>query len=139
MYDKVIEVEAETIETCPMNYKVNRKVWQILWDAIMTPVGFGNGGRHYNNDIFEHYPYSWDDHEGMVNGYHFHHKPSGLKIQWYKYPLRGANCNMDITDNQFVDILYDCFNSLQPVQGNVRIIYDTDKWWEIKQEQEDNE
>ena len=48
-----------------------------------------------------------------VNTYHFWHKPSDFKIYWYKYALRGAKCNMDITDEQFIDVLYDCLNSLE--------------------------
>lgn len=58
MCNKVIDVEAEFIEENYMPYDIDRKVWQILWDAIMIPYGFGNGGRKYDNDIFEHRPYS---------------------------------------------------------------------------------
>lgn len=135
MYDNVIEVEAEIVDDCQFKYHVNRKVWQILWDALMTPFGFGQGGRDYSNDIFEHHPYLWDNHEGMINNYHFYHIPSGLKIQWYKYPLRDANCNIDITDEQFVDVLYDCVNSLQDMMP-IRIIYDRDAWWDLNEETE---
>ena len=115
-----------------MEYHVNRKVWQVLWDAILGHLGFGsNNGTQFNNDIFECKSYCWfDDGDDIErNEYHFHHKPSGFKIQWYKYALRGAYCNINISDEQFVDILYDCFNSLQPISGNVKIIYDIDKWW----------
>ena len=135
MCNKVIDVEAELIEENYMPYDIDRKVWQILWDAIMTPYGFGNGGRKYDNDVFEHRPYSWNDDDGMINDYHFHHKPSGLKIQWYKYPLRGALCNMEITDNQFVDVLYDCVNSLQDMMP-IKIIHDREAWWDLDGESE---
>ena len=71
------------------------------------------------------------------NDYHFHHKPSGFKIYWYKYALRGAYCNMDITDSQFVDILYDCSNSLNEILPKVlKIIHDVDKWWNTEGEDE---
>lgn len=135
MCDKIIEVEAEKVEDSQMDYYVNRKVWQILWDAIMTPFGFGNGGRIYNNDTFEHHPYLWENDKEITNDYHFHHKPSGLKIQWYKYPLRGALCNMEITDNQFVDVLYDCINSLQDMMP-IKIIHDREAWWDLDGESE---
>ena len=37
-----------------MEYHVNRKVWQVLWDAILGHLGFGsNNGTQFNNDIFE--------------------------------------------------------------------------------------
>lgn len=115
-----------------MDYHVNRKVWQILWEATLGEKGFGYHGEYFTNNTFEYKPYRWDDWDDDVvqyNEYHFWHKPSGFKIQWYKYALRGAYCNMDITDSQFVDILRDCVNSLQPKEG-FRVIYDVDKWWE---------
>jgi hypothetical protein len=136
MSEKIIEVEAELVDNDVFSYHVNRKVWQILWDAIMTPFGFTNGGKDFSNDIFEHHPYSWDDSEGMINNCHFCHKPSGFKIQWYKYPLRGANCNMNITDSQFVDILYDCLNSLQ-TDKELKVYHDVDDWWSVNEEDKD--
>ena len=113
-----------------MEYHIDRKVWQILWDAIMTPKGFGWGDSDFSNDVFEFRAYRWDD---ETNDYHFHHKPSGFKIEWYKYPLRGAMCNIEITDSQFVDILNDCINSLQ-TNEKVRIFYEVDDWWLPKEE-----
>ena len=38
---------------------------------------------------------------------------------------------MDITDEQFIDVLYDCLNSL-PLNQNPRIIYDVDRWWDVE-------
>lgn len=96
----------------------------------MTPLGFGWGDGDFSNDIFEFRAYSWDD---KINDYHFYHKPSGFKIEWYKYPLRGANCNMNITDSQFVDILYDCVNSLEKGKS-FKVIHDIDDWWLPKEE-----
>lgn len=113
-----------------MDYHINRKVWQILWDALMTPHGFSWGDGDFSNEIFEFRAYSWDD---KINDYHFYHKPSGFKIEWYKYPLRGANCNMDITDSQFVDILYDCLNSLQ-TNKKIKVYHYVDDWWLPKEE-----
>ena len=121
-----------------MEYRVNRKVWQILWDYILGKCGFGlNDGRYFENDIFEYKSYCWfDDGDDIErNEYHFYHKPSGFKIQWYKYALRGAYCNMNITDSQFIDILYDCLNSLQ-IGSDIRFIHDVDKWWDTEEEDE---
>ena len=106
-----------------MEYKVNRKVWQVLWSAILPNFGYHDS--HFENDVFEIKPYRWDDEK---NDYHFYHKPSGFKIEWYKYALRGASCNIEITDEQFVDILYDCKNSLE--KGSVRFLQDVDRWWD---------
>ena len=103
---------------------VNRKVWQPIWEHIMPDFGYNDD--YFENDTFEIRPYHWDDED---NEYHFYHKPSGFKVEWYKYALRGAYCNMDITTEQFIDILYDCKNSLEEGR-NVRFIHHVDRWWE---------
>ena len=132
MSEKIIEVEAELVDNDVFSYHVNRKVWQILWDFIMSPYGFGWGGADFKNDTFEFRAYRWNDEH---NDYHFWHFPSGFKIEWYKYPMRGAYCNMEISDNQFVDILYDCINSIER-EKKPSIIHDIDKWWKPEVENE---
>ena len=109
-----------------MNYQVDRKVWQLIWDSIMTPYDFGWGGRDFENDTFQVKMYRWNDDDD--NDYHFWHKPTGFMIEWYKYPLRGAWCNRQISDNQFVDVLYDCINSIEK-EKTPRVIHDVDEWW----------
>ena len=42
----------------------------------------------------------------------FLHKPTGFEIQWYKYPLRDSYKNMNITLEQFREIISDCIESL---------------------------
>lgn len=115
-----------------INYDINRKVWQILWDYILGNLGLNKLPSKYINETFEYFPYSWEEEENI---YHFYHKPSGLKIYWYKYPLRDAKCNIEITDEQFVDVLYDCRNSLS-LNQNPRIIYDINKWWDVEENAE---
>lgn len=106
--------------------KINRKVWQILWSSIMGDMGYMSD--IFENDVFFCRPYSWDD-DVWNNSYHFLHKPSGLKLYWYKYPLRDGHCNMDITSGQFVDVLYDCLNSLEE-DKDFKVIHDIERWWE---------
>lgn len=49
-------------------------------------------GYKVNNIIYR--PYNWnDDYDTRPN---FENKDNGLKIWWYKHPLRGAECNFDI-------------------------------------------
>ena len=43
----------------------------------------------------------------------FLYKPTGLEIQWYKYPLRDAYFNQDISLNEFKDIIDDCIKSVE--------------------------
>ena len=75
------------------------------------------------NEIFEVKSYDWNEEDS--NDYHFYHKPSGLKVCWYKYPLRSPMSNMkDITHEQFLAVLRDCWNSMK-----TGIYYDVDSWW----------
>lgn len=86
----------------------------------------------FENDTFtiREYDYGADEGEDVDKEYHFYHKPSGLKIQWYKYPFRSSASNMEITYDQFRAVLVDCRNSLEG-----RVVYDLypkGYWWEVK-------
>ena len=96
-----------------------RDVNQELWMYIMEERY--NGEYAFENHVFQIKPYSWGE---EPNDWHFHHKPSGLKVYWYKYPLRGAMSNMSITHEQFRAVLYDCMNSVHP-HSKVMIT----PWW----------
>ena len=63
------------------------------------------------NDTFYMQMYNWQDEEDEKPN--FYHKPSGLKLWWYKYPMRATACNMKITCEQFLTVLYDCRNSFK--------------------------
>ena len=100
--------------------EIERMVNQTLWYAIMYEPY--QGEKYFENDTFIVRPFSWegevwdsnikyDEKYSHDNSWHFWHKPSGLKIQWYKYPLRGIEANMDITNEQFYAVLQDCMNS----------------------------
>lgn len=99
---------------------LTRDVNQELWNYIM--VDPYHGEHPFENDTFQIKPYSWSS---EPNDWHFWHKPSGLKVAWYKYPLRGAAANMPVTHAQFRAVLYDCMNSIHP-QCKTMI----EKWWE---------
>lgn len=43
----------------------------------------------------------------------FYHKPTGFSMQWYKRPLRNSYMNMDLTKDQFKDIIKDCIKSAE--------------------------
>ena len=99
-----------------------REVNQDLWFYIMDEK---YAGQHpFENDTFQIKPYSFGD---ETNDYNFYHKPSGFKLSWYKYPLRAADANMNISHKQFRAILYDCMNSVHPY-----VTVAIDKWWEVK-------
>lgn len=101
-------------------YKFEREVNQVLWNSIFVDDRFGR--EDFENNTFKIKPYSWN--EENDNDYHFYHKPSGLKIYWYKYPLRSPMSNMEITHEQFLTVLRDCFNSLE-----TGVYYGIEPWW----------
>lgn len=65
------------------------------------------------------------------------------KIVWKKKSALPNNVSpnkltricMEITDNQFVDVLYDCVNSLQDMMP-IKIIHDREAWWDLDGESE---
>ena len=108
-----------------------RSTNEVLWNYTMVLKSkwentLGMNGNDYENDTFMVRSYDWglDDEADKRNEYHFWHKPSGFKLQWYKYPLRDPYVNMDITHEQFLDILRDCTNSIHP-----NFTYAINDWW----------
>lgn len=101
-------------------YEFEREVNQVIWFYVFEEPFHIDG---FENDTFKIKPYNWVDDED--NDYHFWHKPSGFKLQWYKYPLRSPMVNMEITHEQFLAVVRDCHNSL-----NERVTYHIEKWWE---------
>lgn len=122
------EIDNYDIEPYDTMFDMERTVNQILWEHIMGDLGF-DWDNTYRNDVFVVKAYDWKDDKENANAWHFWHKPSGFKLQWYKYPLRGVMCNMKITHEQFADILYDCRNSMEE-EKSVRQLHEIDKWWE---------
>lgn len=104
-------------------YEFERSVNQVLWESVFDGYSMNylcTDG--FENDTFKIKPYSWDDEAD--NDYNFWHKPSGFKLQWYKYPLRSPMVNMKVSHELFLDILRDCHNS---VHKSCR--YDITEWW----------
>ena len=119
------------MESDKCDIKFEREVNEVLWNYTMILKSkweniLGNNGHDYENDTFMVSSYDWglDDEADKRNEYHFWHKPSGFKLQWYKYPLRDPYVNMDITHEQFLDILRDCTNSIHP-----NFTYAINEWW----------
>ena len=118
------------VNECLWNYTMIHRTKLDMHENIL-----GLNGNDFENDTFMVRSYSWrEDDEDEVNQYHFWHKPSGFKLQWYKYPLRSPYANMEITHEQFLYILRDCTNSIHP-----NFTYQIDEWWnpDIKKEEDD--
>lgn len=105
-----------------------------------TYKSFYEDYRGYENDVFYVRPYNWTgvecydcscglddviDEKGLDRyslGFHskdcvawetnFYYKPSGLKIDWYKYPLRSAKSNHKLDKKTLKAILEHCVKSI---------------------------
>lgn len=110
-------------KNAPLECKIvfERKVNEELWYNIMP--GDYCGSEEFENDTFAIKPYTYNT--NAEESWNFWHKPSGFRIGWYKNPMKGASCNFKITSQQFLDILYDCTNSLDSF-----ILHQVTKWWE---------
>ncbi len=88
------------------NYEGNR------YDELREK-GWFNKDDDFENDVFSITPYCWCDLMGCerCRKPNFHYKPTDFKLYWYKYPLRGNNCNRDITAEEFLKIINQCTES----------------------------
>ena len=64
--------------------------------------------RGYDCDLFSISPYYWGDDEDEAEKPNFVYKPTGLEIQWYKYPFRDSYSNKKITPEELQIILKEC-------------------------------
>lgn len=67
----------------------------------------------FENDTFIIRAYYWGEDEDIAALPNFVHKPTGLEISWYKYPMRDAYSNQDVSIERFEEILADCEASMR--------------------------
>ena len=96
----------------------------IIADAIQAERGdsytlAGNsGGDEYSNDVFtmRSYCWCWCDGDGphSPDGCppNFEHRPTGLRVSWYKHAGRGTSANQDLTRAEWVRVVAGCLNSI---------------------------
>lgn len=100
------------------SYAMERGEWQEEFCRFLEECGFdGYGYREgedppYENDTFVIRPYYWGEDEDEADKPNFVYKPGGIKIWWYKYPLRAAECSHNISFREFRKILRKCSKSL---------------------------
>lgn len=88
----------------------------------------------FSNEVFYMRNYYWGDctcgieydEEGDEIGEHkencllimpnFHHFKSGLKVMWYKYPLRDSYANREVSTEEWTNIMNECIQSYNPLE-----------------------
>ena len=98
-----------------------RAVYQEAFSRFLDSCGFDMYGAYYNgkrlldefeNETFIIRTYYWGEDEKKKLLPNFEHKPTGLKIAWYKYPMRDAYSNQNVDIDEFKSILDDCASSM---------------------------
>jgi hypothetical protein len=67
---------------------------------------------YFDNGVFMVIPYQWNDGEELTKMPNFKYYPEDIEISWYKYSLRDAYINKDISLDEFKVILQKCKKSL---------------------------
>ncbi len=80
-------------------------------------TSWGDYGIEYDGPVWSAHLYCWCEKEdcpqcGIGEQANFTHKPSGLEIRWYKYPLRDAYASRELTLREFSEIVDECIESL---------------------------
>jgi len=97
------------------------KYFDPFFDYHMYPLA--GGGREYEgefltelggyeNDVFMANPYYWGEDEEIAERPNFIYKPKGIEISWYKYPLRDAYWNVEMTPEEFDAMCRACVKSM---------------------------
>lgn len=95
-----------------------REVYQDMFYDFLVAIGCDgcavcdNGDDFVETEAFIVRPYYWGDDESIAALPNFVYKPTGLEISWYKYPMRDAYSNMDISLEEFYNVLTSCKYSI---------------------------
>lgn len=93
----------------PLARKRCEPIFEKLIEALHTDIY----GIQYENDLFAVNPYYWGDDEEGLKKPNFLYKPTGFTIEWYKYPLRDAHANQDMSVGDFHKIINECIHSIK--------------------------
>ena len=74
-------------------------------------------GNMTETDKFIVRPYYWGEDDAEAERPNFLYKPTGLEIRWYKYPMRDAYSNQDVSIVEFAKILEDCRKSMEEARA----------------------
>lgn len=99
-------------------YELDRGRFQDIFEKFLYRIGsdvYGYGPNDenpYETKLFVLRPYYWGEDEEFGNLPNFVYKPLGLEIRWYKYALRDAYCNQNITPQKLKEILMRCVKEI---------------------------
>lgn len=110
---KANEIQA-TNTTFDVGYLIEDQDYTIAFYAFIMKAGLDETcSTGYENETFVIRPYDWSDKPEAEKLPNFEFKPEGIKIQWYKNPLRDAFCNTNLSVKEFKEMLRRCYASMQ--------------------------
>lgn len=83
------------------------------WDGHAIRGDGFDASYEWENDTFIVRAYYWGEDEAKAELPNFVYKPTGLEINWYKYPMRDAYSNQDVSVEDFKQILVKCAESMK--------------------------
>lgn len=83
-------------------------------NSLLSKTGSTNGEIYISveTDAFYIHPYYWGEDEKARKMPNFFYKPEGIGIHWYKYSMRDAYCNVELTKEKLQEILKKCIESV---------------------------
>ena len=107
-------------------FPIDRETFNELFHEFLRNINFDSYGVHdihgyngFENKTFVIRPYYWGDDDNFRWLPNFVHKPTGLEIQWYKYPLRDSYSNIELTKDMLIKIMDSCVASFYSDKINV--------------------
>ena len=107
-------------------YPLERDEWQELFHEFLEDIGLDSYGNSdssfgeyqtdrggFENEVFLVNPYYWGGDEDIAEEHNFVYKPKNITIDWYKYPLRDSYSNVEITLEEFKEMLSECKKSIK--------------------------
>lgn len=100
-----VPVEIEILKPSEDDIKIESKIiyYPLKEDTHM----------YFENDTFILRPYYWGDSPELMAKPNFVYKPENIIINWYKFPLRDAYINENISFEKFEEIVRECKRSVR--------------------------
>jgi len=96
---------------CEFMNKVNINFYGYFYTDKEKLKVFETDRGGFENEVYLINPYYWGEDEKIGEEPNFLYKPTGFAIWWYKYPLRASYMNINITLEEFREILDKCYKS----------------------------
>ncbi len=92
---------------------VSRAETEEIFGELLEALQFDSYAGNFSNEVFSITPYYWGDDEALQAVPNFIYHPAKFHMRWYKYALRDAYANQDMTVEAFRKMIAHCIESLK--------------------------